>query len=157
MPEPLSAEFAAILRSDRVVALAAAFIVGTHHPDVLHWVARAISAPKPRCAARGRKSDGGHKPVSADPYLDRRRAQRDRDDEALIEAMKNGGTIGDLAQAIGKSRSSTVTALGRLRDAGLAESVEGKWRPVAAKAPRASRWVEPVSAAAREHRAHASA
>jgi DNA-binding transcriptional ArsR family regulator len=104
----------------------------------------------------GRAMAATSKPAG-DPYLDRRRAQRDRDDEALIEAMKIGGAIGDLAQAIGKSRSSTVTALGRLRDAGLAESVEGKWRPVEAKAPRASRWVEPVSAAARDHRAHVSA
>jgi hypothetical protein len=92
MSDPLSAEFAATRRSDRVVALAAAFIIGTHHPDVLHWVARTISAPKPRPAARGRKANGAHKPASADPYLDRRRAQRDRDDEALIEAMKTGGT-----------------------------------------------------------------
>jgi hypothetical protein len=156
MSEPLSAEFATLLKFDPVAALAAAVIIGTHHAHVLHWVARTISAPKPRRAARGRKANGGHKPASADPYLDRRRAQRDRDDEALLAAIKDapGATISDWAEAIGKSRTSTVTALGRLRDAGLAESVEGKWQ---AKAPRASRWVAPVSAAAREHGAHASA
>jgi hypothetical protein len=50
--------------------------------------------------------------------------------------------------------------LHRLRDAGLAESVEGKWKLVAPEAPRetAAKWIEPLSATAgRERRAHASA
>jgi hypothetical protein len=38
--EPISSAFAAILRSDAVAALAAAFIIATHHSDVLQWVAR---------------------------------------------------------------------------------------------------------------------
>jgi hypothetical protein len=95
------------------------------------------------------------------PYLDRRRAQRDRDDEALLAAMKDapGATIGNWAEAIGKSRTSTVTALHRLRDGDLVTNESGAWALVSGCAtPReAARWIEPVSAAAREHRAHASA
>jgi hypothetical protein len=66
-----------------------------------------------------------------------------------------GGAINDWARAIHKSRTSCVSALHRLRDAGLAESAEGKWRLVESEAPRAPRWVEPVSAGGR--REHASA
>ena len=63
------------------------------------------------------------------------------------------GPIGDWAEAIGKSRSSVVTALHRLRDAGLADSVEGKWTLVEEPAPRvaAPKWVAPLSAAAHAH------
>jgi hypothetical protein len=50
------------------------------------------------------------------------RSTRDRNDEKLLEALRANleGTIRDHAVKIGKSRSATVTALGRLRDAGLA-------------------------------------
>ena len=62
-------------------------------------------------------------------------------------------TIRDWAEAIGKARSSVVTALHRLRDAGLADSVEGKWTLVEEPAPRvaAAKWVAPLSAAAHAH------
>ena len=57
-------------------------------------------------------------------------SKRDQDDEKLVEAMRRNteATIGDLATAVGKSRSSIVSALHRLRDAGLAQSAEGKWK-----------------------------
>ena len=62
-------------------------------------------------------------------------------------------SIRDWAEAIGKSRSSVVTALHRLRDAGLADSSEGKWRLTEAPAPRepAPKWVAPLSAASHAH------
>ena len=85
---------------------------------------------------------------------------RTRDGENLLQAMRDSpeGSINDWAAAIGKSRSSVVTALHRLRDADLAESVEGRWRLAGAPAPREARWTEPLSAAAaREHRARAHA
>jgi hypothetical protein len=55
-------------------------------------------------------------------------AKRDKADERLQEAMKvsPGASIGDLAAAIGKSRTSTVSSLHRLRDLGLTESSDGK-------------------------------
>jgi hypothetical protein len=57
---------------------------------------------------------------------------------------------------IHRSRTSTVSSLKRLRDAGEAESVEGKWRLTeepAQKDPPA-KWIAPLHAA-QEHRAHA--
>ena len=68
-----------------------------------------------------------------------------------------GAVINESAAAIGKSRSSTVSALHRLRDADQAESVGGKWRLVEPEALRepAPRWTAPLSAAAgRDSRAH---
>lgn len=98
----------------------------------------------------------------SDAYLERRRSQRDADDEALINAMRSNseGSIADWATTIGKSRTSCVSGLHRLRAAGLAESVEGKWKLVGPEAPRetAAKWIEALSATAgRERRAHASA
>jgi hypothetical protein len=85
---------------------------------------------------------------------DQRHAQNQPDqcDERLIEAMKAnpGATIGALAEAIGKSRTSTVTALGRLRDADRAESLGGVWTLTEPPAPKeTARWVEPVAASRR--------
>jgi hypothetical protein len=157
MPDPLSSDFAAILRSDPVAALAAAIIIGTYHSDVLHWVARAVQPVAPKRRRRKRRANGVHKlAAGADAYLVRRRRKRDRDDEALVEQMRTNpeGSIGDWATVVGKSRTSIVSTLHRLRDAGKAESAEGRWRLTEAPAPRA-RWVEPVSA--RPRREHATA
>ena len=70
--------------------------------------------------------------------------------------MAPGGSIGDWAAAIGKSRSSTVSALHRLRDAGLVESVGGKWRLIEEPAPRepAPKWVAPVRGTDRAQQHH---
>jgi hypothetical protein len=77
-------------------------------------------------------------------YRARQRAQRDADDERLIEAMRQapGASIRALAGATGKGRSTTVEALHRLRDAGLAESNDGTWA-LAATQPSSSapRWI----------------
>jgi hypothetical protein len=43
-----------------------------------------------------------------------------------------GASIGKLADAIANSRTTTVTALRRLRDADLAESLNGAWSLVEA-------------------------
>ena len=79
-----------------------------------------------------------------------RLSRRDQDDERLLDAMRRNteATIGELAKAVGKSRSSIVTALHRLRDAGLAESAEGSWRLTEAPPPRepAAKWVRPLNA-----------
>ena len=81
-----------------------------------------------------RKVNGHRQPRNNgdDPYLSGRRAQRDRDHEALLAALRSNpdGSIGDWATTIHKSRTSCVSALHRLRDAGRAESAEGKWRLV---------------------------
>ena len=75
-----------------------------------------------------------------------------------------GANIGMLAAAIGKSKTSTVTALRRLRDAGLAESQDRVWTLTAPPAPPTKeppRWTDaaPLSATVRrrpvEEHAHA--
>jgi hypothetical protein len=87
-----------------------------------------------------------------------RRAQRDRDDEALLAAMRSNpeGSIGDWAAMIHKSRTSCVSGLHRLRNAGLAKSDEGRWRLTEEPPPRSppERWTAPLSASQRAH-AHA--
>jgi hypothetical protein len=149
MPALLSDSISDQLKSP-ATALAALLVIANHHRDALLWVARTVgdspARPRGEAPAKSPRSNG-----------DGRRAQRDRDDEALISAMKAapGGAIGDWAAAIGKSRTSTVAGLHRLRDADLAESVEGKWRLVEEQPARpAAGWTEPVSAT---HRAHAHA
>ena len=73
--------------------------------------------------------------------------------------MAAGGSIGDWPAAIGKSRSSTVSGLHRLRDAGLAEAAEGKWRLTEPEAPITppERWTKPVRGDARAAYAHLTA
>jgi hypothetical protein len=71
-----------------------------------------------------------------------------------------GASIGELATAIGKSRTSTVTALHRLREAGLAESVDRVWSLVEPIGPKPTpKWVAPLGAQRRrvetEEREHA--
>ena len=88
----------------------------------------------------------------ADAYHQRQRKARDRDDQSLLEAMRSApdALIGEWAEAIGKSRSSVLSALKRLRDAGLAESVGGKWKLAEELPPR-----EPTQrSAARRHEGH---
>lgn len=134
MPVPLLSDpIAAALRTDRTAALAAAFIIATRHADVLKFVVREIGDLELQSGPDGR--DGAGKPRNGtgkrcNSGVDHRLAKRDEADEQLIEVMKAspGASIGDLAQAIERSRSTAVTALRRLRDAGLAESVNGVWR-----------------------------
>ena len=87
-----------------------------------------------------------------------RLAKREADDQALLAALRSTpeGSINDWATTIGKSRTSCVSALHRLRDAGLAESREGKWRLTEEPAPREppAKWIELLSASQRAH-AHA--
>ena len=168
MPNPLPDSVALALK-DPTSALAALMVIANAHRDLWAWASRAICGADAEPEAprrRSRKANGaGHrKPCSNgdDPYLSGRRAQRDRDDEALLAALRSNpeGSIGDWATTIHKSRTSCVSALHRLRDAGLAESIEGRWKLVAPEAPRetAAKWIEPLSATAgRERRAHASA
>jgi DNA-binding transcriptional ArsR family regulator len=168
---PLPESVSATLRSDPTAALAALMVITAAHAELFAWAARFVCADDaPGGASKSpappkRKGNGAEphrrllKPAprkpsnSVDAYLALRREARDRDDESLLEAMRETpeGAIGDWAEAIGKSRSSVVTALHRLRDAGLADSVDGKWTLVEEPAPRvaAPKWVAPLSAAAR--------
>jgi hypothetical protein len=150
MFDPLPDSVIAALHSDETAALTAMLIVGGAFPDILAFAARVVEPPRKPSVTRPRK-----------PRRSRRRGERDRDDQRLVAAMKAnpGATIGALAEAIGKSRTSTVTALGRLRDADRAESLSGVWTLTEPTAPKeTARWIEPVAASRRareEERAHA--
>ena len=161
VPIPLADSIAAAL-SDRTTALAAAFIIGTHHADVLQWVTRTIfggdaSAAdlEPRLRPKRRSNGNGRlRRVRRSSGHDK----RDRDDEALVAAMRidPSGTIGAWATEVGKSKTSVVTALARLRDAGLVVNAGRKW---ALAAPRelTPKWVEPLKAKDRAAHAHLNA
>jgi hypothetical protein len=149
MFDPLPDPVIATLRSNETAALAAMLIIGGSFPDILAFAARVVEPPqKPSVATRPRKRGP-------------RRGEREQDDEKLVAAMKAnpGGSIGALAEAIGKSRTSTVNALHRLRDAGHAESLDGVWTLTEPPAPKETkRWIEPVGASRRareEEREHA--
>jgi hypothetical protein len=152
MFDPLPDSVIATLRSNETAALAAMLIIGGAFPDILAFAARVVEPQqKPSVATRRRKRG-------------RRRGEGDRNDEKLVAAMKAspGATIGALAEAIGKSRTSIVTALHRLRDADRAERVGRVWSLTEPTAPKeTTRWTEPVSAQGsrrrveQEERAHA--
>jgi hypothetical protein len=157
VPIPLPNSIVSVLTADPAAALAALMIISNKHADLFSWATRNLCPPPAR--KRGR-SNGAGRPARAagrDVYLSRRRKARDRDDEKLLEAMRlaPGGSIKDWAEAIGKSRSSTVSALHRLRDAGLAANEDGVWALTEPREP-APKWIEPVSGSRRAH-AHAGA
>jgi hypothetical protein len=152
MFDPLPDSVIAVLRSDETAALTAMLIVGGAFPDILAFAARVLDAPEPRkpAAKRRRKSPAG-----------RRRGERDQNDERLAATMRAnpGASIGELADAIGKSRTTTVSALHRLRDADRAESVGRVWSLVEPTEPKPTpKWVAPLGARRRveaEEREHA--
>jgi hypothetical protein len=168
LPEPL----ASVLRSDSTAALAALMVIANAHRDLLAWAARIIGAEPPvaalpngdgtqrreTCLQKAKPPRAPRKPPGTAAYHARRREARGSGDQALLEALRANpeGSIGDWSATIHKGRSSTVSALKRLRDAGLAESAEGKRKLTEEPPPREppARWIQPVSAA-REHRAHA--
>jgi hypothetical protein len=133
--------------SSETAAPAAAMIIAGSSPDIANFAARVagapdaprVDAPKPRkrIRARPKRSNG------------RVREAPDQCDERLIATMKAnpGASIGKLAEEIGKSRTTTVTALRRLRDADLAESVDRVGSLIEPVAPKLSpKWVPPLGA-----------
>jgi hypothetical protein len=139
MFDPLPDSVIEVLRSDETAALTAMLIAGGAFPDILAFATRALAPPKAAAEPpkRARRRRG-------------RREPPDQRDERLVEAMKDspGAQIAKLVAAIGKSKTSTVTALHRLRDAGRAESQNRVWvltEPEPPPAPK-ERWIAPVSA-----------
>jgi hypothetical protein len=136
MPDPLSDSLAEQLE-DPTTALAAAVVIAGLHPGILEWAVRTVSAeraPEPR--RRKAKANGGA-----------RLAKRERTHEALVKALQLDPTlsIGGLARAIKKSRTSVVTALHRLRDAGPAESGSGRWKLTEEPREPPPKWAAPLS------------
>jgi hypothetical protein len=150
MPTPLSDALLESLR-DPTTALAAAFVIARWHPEHIAFAARTMTGPRP-CETpprRRTKANGAHRKDEA------RLSRRDQDDERLLDAMRRNteATIGELATAVGKSRPSIVSGLHRLRDAGLTESANGKWKLTEEPAPREppAKWTAPLSASQRAH------
>ena len=156
---PLSDHIADQLRGDPTSALAALFVIANVHREIFSWVARTIcgdgTKPRPRASRAARRSasrsNGAvRKPAaSRGSYLARRHEARDRDDESLLEAMKTspGGPINAWGETVGKSRSSIISALHRLRDQGVVENSDGVWSLAAqqeALAEQPPKWVAPV-------------
>jgi hypothetical protein len=169
---PLPDTVSILLRSSPTAAMAALLLISTSHRGLLDWFSRTVCAepepapapapPRRKARASARCGNGHRQPRGNgnDSYLGRRLAKREADDQALLEALRSNpeGSIGDWATTIGKSRTSCVSGLHRLRNAGLAESVEGKWRLIEEPAPREPppRWTAPLSAT-REARTHVHA
>jgi hypothetical protein len=147
-----------ILQSSETAALAGALIIAAAFPQVLDFAARVVAGPRgsierptPASPKRGRgrpqraRRSNGHD----------RRESPDQIDARLLEAMKAnpGAQIATLAEAIGKSKTTTVTSLNRLRDAGLADSVDRVWQLTEPDPPPPRdpppRWTAPLSGTAR--------
>jgi hypothetical protein len=147
MSNPLPDSVVSTLRTNESAALAAAMIIAGAFPDIASFAARvadappkvtAPDAPKPRRVPKRRKGHGR-----------RVREAPDQCDERLIAAMRTnpGASIEKLADAIGKSKTSTINALHRLRDADLAESMDRVWSLTEPPSPKETpRWTGPVSA-----------
>jgi hypothetical protein len=161
MPTPLSESISTVLRADVTAALAALLVIAGAHRELYLWASHAICGDAPSAAQEppSRRRPASRKPASNGG--DRRLAKRGAGDEKLLEAMRvsPGASIGDLAAAIGKSRTSTVSSLHRLRDVGLTESSNGKWRLTEEPAPKEPppRWTKPLSGAERAHQVHLTA
>ena len=153
MPVPLSETLLESLK-DPTTALAAAFVIARQHPELMAFAAKAMAGPTSPCGEktprRRAKRNGARKDEA-------RVSKRDRTDEALAAEMRSNpdGTIGDWAMTISVSRTTCVSALHRLRNAGLAESAEGRWKLTEEPPPRepAPKWVRPLNAD-HEERAH---
>ena len=189
MPTPLPDPLASVLRSDSTAALAALMVIAGAHRDLFAWAARMVCAkspasePKPNGDGeqprRARKARAFRTKQHTDikslarplknedrlqgnaAYHARRREARALDDQALLEAMRTSpaATIGDWAEFIGKSKTSTNAGLSRLRDAGLAVSSEGHWKLTEEPPPREPppKWVAPLRGTDRAAHPHITA
>ena len=157
---PLPDSVSVLLRSSSTAAMAALLLISASHRSLLDWFSRTVCGeassadleprlqPKPR--SNTRLSRGGKSPrrngVHREPRgngADLRRAKRDADDAALVEAMRvdPAGPLGAWSVAIGKTRTSVVSALHRLKDAGLVANEDRVWSLVVEELePRAPPW-----------------
>ena len=175
---PLPDSVSVLLRSSSTAAMAALLLISTSHRGLLDWFSRTVCGdapaadpepqPRPKPRSNTRLSRGGKSPrrngVHREPRgndADSRRAKRDADDAALVEAMRvdPAGPLGAWSVAIGKSRTSVVSALQRLRDAGLVENEARQWRLLEEPAPRdpSPKWVAPLRGRDKSAVAHLNA
>ena len=148
---PLPDAVSVLLRTNARAALAALMVIAKAHQAVFSWAARTFAEPG------GAGNGNGH----SRPVKRAARQSSGLTDESLLEAMRDSPTlrIGDWAEAIGKSRTSVVTSLHRLRDAGLVENHDRRWRLTEPEAPMAppERWTKPLHGDVRAAHAHLTA
>ena len=145
---------------------------------VLDWFSRTVCGdtpaadieprPRPKPRSNTRLPRGGKSPrrngVHREPHGNGRprRAKRDADDAALVEAMRvdPAGPLGAWCVAIGKSRTSVVSALHRLKSAGLVANEDRVWSLVVEelelRAP-APAWTKPLRGTDKSAVAHLNA
>ena len=174
---PLPEALATILKTNATAALAALMVIAEAHRGLFAWASRMIGVepaappkpqPEPNSGGRlrsvaktpKRAKSNGHRAPRGNGY-DPRRAKRNADDEALVAAMRSNpeGLIQDWATTIHKSRTSVVSALHRLKDAGLVANEDRVWRLIEERAPRAPipRWTKPLSGAEKAPQVHLTA
>ena len=144
MPDPLSSDIVARLRSDSTAALAASLILAGSFPDIVSWALRAFSVkdsePKVSVPAAGdRKSRHTPKPKPAA-----------KSDKALLAVMRAnpGASLAGLIRIGRRPRTSTAASLKRLEEAGLVEHpAKGVCRTIEQATPLKPTWVAPLSGA----------
>ena len=179
---PLPDSVSVLLRSSSTAAMAALLLISTSHRGLLDWFSRTVCGdapaadlelqPRPKPRSNTRLPRGGKSPrraksngVHREPHgngADPRRAKRDADDAALVEAMRvdPAGPLGAWSVAIGKSRTSVVSALHRLKDAGLVANEDRVWRLVVDGPPPrdpSPKWVAPLKGKDRASSVHLTA
>jgi len=160
--EPLPDDVVVRLRSDPTAALAAVLVVVTSFPNIVSWAARAFGGPShpKRRVEGGDEANGGDGRDGKDGKdgddwpSSRRGPASDRADQQLLALMRAnpGATIARLTKLSGRSRSSIVLSLSRLKAAGLVDHRgRGSWTAVdadlvdAAPPSATGGWVAPLS------------
>jgi hypothetical protein len=142
MPDPLSSDVVARLRSDSTAALAASLILAGSFPDIVSWALRAFSVKEREAKAS----------VPADDEARKRPAPRPqpavKSDQALLAVTRGnpGASLADLIRLGRRPRTSTVLSLKRLEEAGLVEHPsKGVYTAVDQAPPPKPAWIEPLS------------
>ena len=167
MPDPLSSDVVARLKSDPTAALAAALILAGSFPDLVAWAVRVFSGKSggangsPKANGSGGSNGHGAKKGAHPPGPQARgghnnsREAAAKHDQALLALMRAnpGASATEIIRMNGRPRNSTVLSLERLEKAGLVEHAgRGKWTVVdpdllEVPAPKPAGWIEPLSGA----------
>jgi hypothetical protein len=159
MPDPLSADVVARLKSDPTAALAAALILAGSFPDLVSWAVRVFSgqsdAANCELKANGVANSDAAKKGGRAKGRHNSRERAAKHDQALLALMRAnpGATVTEIIRMNGRPRNSTMLSLERLEKAGLIEHARrGKWTVVdpdllEVPAPKPAGWIEPLSGA----------
>jgi hypothetical protein len=170
MPDPLSSDVVARLKSDPTAALAAALILAGSFPDLVSWAVRLFSGnPIKKCGSAGKDGSANGEPKANGSGgslgvtkshgaknangRDNSREAAARHDRALVALMQAnpGASATEIIRLNGRPRNSTMASLERLEKAGLVEHAgRGKWTVVdpdllEVPAPKPAGWIAPLS------------